>query len=38
MKWRNTAFNARGRRLILVLVQLREVKIYGGAQEKEKTG
>jgi len=28
MKWWNSAFNARGRRLILVLVQLREVKIY----------
>jgi len=33
MKWWNSAFNARGRRLILVLVQLREVKIYVAAVE-----
>jgi hypothetical protein len=44
MKCWNSAFNAQGSRLIIVVVQLGAVKIYvassssGGAQEKGKTG
>jgi hypothetical protein len=42
MKSQNSAFNAQGSRVSIVVVQVGAVKIYaapkGGAQEKGKTG
>jgi hypothetical protein len=43
MKFRNSAFNAQGSRIIIVLAKVRTVKIYvaavrGGAHEKGKRG
>ncbi len=35
MKWWNSAFNAQGSRAIIVVVQVRAVKIYGAAALQE---